>query len=200
MAFNNKKTRRRTFREPAEKPEFDQQIIDLARVTRVMEGGKRLRFRACVALGDKKGRIGIGIAKGADVTIAINKAVSKAKKKIINIPIVKGTIPHSIREKFGAAKILLKPAPKGSGIIAGGAVRIILELSGLQNVVSKILGTNNKINNAKATVNALSKLKTPPSAEKEKEEPAVKEEQSKEPSSVKTPADKKPEIKDKPKK
>jgi len=139
--------------------ELEQRIIDLARVTRVTAGGKRMRFRACVAVGDKKGKIGIAVAKGADVTIAVNKAVSKAKKRLINIRMRNNTIPHEIHEKFGAAEIILKPAPQGTGIIAGGAVRAILELSGIRDVVGKILGSKNKINNVKATINALNKFK-----------------------------------------
>ena len=151
--------RRRRSPQKREKSEFDQRIVDLARVTRVMKGGKRLRFRACVAIGDRKGRVAIGIAKGADVTMAISKAVRKAEKRLINVPIVKGTIPHEIRHKLGAAKILLKPAPKGTGIIAGGAVRIVLELAGIDNVVSKILGTNNKVSNVQCTMEALQGFK-----------------------------------------
>jgi small subunit ribosomal protein S5 len=139
--------------------EFDQQIIDIARVTRVMAGGKRMRFRACVAIGNKKGDVAIGLAKGADVAIAVNKAVNKAKKNIIKVPIVNNTIPHEIYQKYGAAKILLKPARKGRGVIAGGAVRIVLELAGVKNVTSKILGTNNKVNNVKCTIVALKGLK-----------------------------------------
>ena len=148
--------------------EFEQEIIDLARVTRVMAGGKRMRFRACVALGNKKGKVALGIAKGADVTLAINKAVAQAKKKFIEVPIINETIPHKILHKSGAAKVLLKPAPKGTGIIAGGVVRIILELAGVSNAVSKILGSKSKINNALATIEALMGLKRIA-------EPAVKE-------------------------
>ena len=153
-SFNSKRSSARN----AEK-EFDQSVIDIARVTRVMAGGKRMRFRACMVIGDKKGRVGSAVAKGADVTLAINKAVSKAKKNLINVPIINETIPYRVDVKFGAAKILIKPAPKGTGIIAGGAVRTVLELSGVGNVVAKILGTNNKINNVKATIKALQMLK-----------------------------------------
>jgi small subunit ribosomal protein S5 len=152
--------------------EFEQKMIDIARVTRVMAGGKRMRFRACVAIGNKKGRVAIGLAKGADVTGAVTKAVNKAKKEFIDIPIINETIPHEIFQKLGAAKILLKPAKKGRGIIAGGVVRIILELSGVKSVTSKILGTGNKVNNAKCTIEALRNLKRPETkrvkAEKEK--------------------------------
>lgn len=139
--------------------EYEQQIIDLARVTRVTSGGKRMRFRACVAIGDHNGRVGMAVAKGADVTIAVNKAMTKAKKNLITVTMKSNTIPHEVHEKFGAAQILLKPAPLGTGIIAGGAVRVILELVGVKDVVGKILGSNNKINNVKATINALKKLK-----------------------------------------
>lgn len=154
-----------------EQEEFEQRIVDIARVTRVMAGGKRMRFRTCVAIGNKKGQVAIGLAKGKDVTIGITKAVAKAKKNIINVPIVNDTIPHEIYQKFGAAKILFKPARKGRGIIAGGAVRIVLELSGIKNITSKILGTNNKVNNVKCTIEALQNLKRPePKKKKEKKE------------------------------
>jgi len=167
-----------------EAPEFDQKIIDLARVTRVMAGGKRMRFRACVAIGDKKGKFGIGLAKGADVSIAVNKAVNKAKKSMHTIPIVKGTIPHLVWSKYKAARVMLKPAPKGTGVKAGGAVRILLELAGVQDVVSKILGTNNKISNVRAFVQAVSlfrknKIKSFVAKTKE-EKPEVKKETKKE--------------------
>lgn len=145
--------------------EFEQKIIDIARVTRVMAGGKRMRFRACVAIGNKKGKVAIGLAKGADVTLAVAKAVNQAKKDLVNVPIVKQTIPHAIEQKFGAARVLLKPAPAGRGIIAGGIVRTILELSGVNNVSSKILGTNNKVNNAKCVMAALKNLRTVKSKE-----------------------------------
>ncbi len=151
------------FREKNEEKteEFEQKIIDIARVTRVMAGGKRMRFRACVAIGNKKGRVAIGLAKGADVTMAVAKAVNKAKKDFVDIPIVKGTIPHEIMQKVGAAKILFKPAKMGRGIIAGGSVRVLFELSGVKDVTCKILGTNNKVNNVKCAITALKKLHQP---------------------------------------
>ncbi len=144
-----------------EKPtdEYEQRIVDIARVTRVMAGGKRMRFRACVAVGNRKGKIGVGLDKGADVSIAVNKAVNQAKKNMIDVPIVNETVPHEIYHKMGAAKILLKPARKGKGVIAGGAVRIILELAGVKNITSKILGTNNAVNVAKCTIEALDNIK-----------------------------------------
>lgn len=148
---------RRPGREPRE---FEQKTIDLARVTRVVAGGKRMRFRATVAIGDQKGRVGLGIAKGSDVSDSIQKAVTAAKKGMITVPIVNDTIPHQIVVKYGAAHILLKPAPKGSGVIAGGPVRAIMELAGVKNVVSKILGSSNKINNVYALLKALKLLRT----------------------------------------
>lgn len=140
--------------------EFEQKIVDIARVTRVMAGGKRMRFRACVAIGNKKGKVAIGLAKGADVTLAVAKAVNQAKKDLVTVPIVKQTIPHAIEQKFGAARVFLKPAAAGRGIIAGGIVRTILELSGINNISSKVLGTNNKVNNAKCVILALKNLRT----------------------------------------
>jgi small subunit ribosomal protein S5 len=142
-----------------EKKEFDQRILELARVTRVTKGGKRMRFRACVIIGDRKGRAGLGIAKGTDVQQSVTKAASQAKKKLVTVPLVQESIPHAVHMKFGAASIILKPAPKGTGIKAGGAVRVVLELAGVPNAVGKILGSNNKINNAKATFLALRLLK-----------------------------------------
>ena len=156
------------------KDEFDQRILDIARVTRVMAGGKRMRFRACVAVGDKKGKVGIGLGKGADVSIAVSKAVDSAKKNMINVQIINKTIAHEVRCKFGAAKLLFKPARLGRGVIAGGIVRVILELTGIHNVTSKILGTSNKVSNAKCTIEALKKLKKV--EKKEKKEDNNKEE------------------------
>ncbi len=138
--------------------EFDQVIIDLARVTRVMAGGKRMSFRACVVIGDRKGRVGAALAKGADVTAAINKAAKKAEKNLINVPITNETIPHMVKSKFHAARVMLRPAPKGSGVISGGAVRPVLELAGISNVVGKIMGSPSKVNNVLATLKALESL------------------------------------------
>jgi small subunit ribosomal protein S5 len=145
------------FKKPEQ--EFEQRLIQVARVTRVMKGGKRMRFRALLAIGDRKGRVGIGVAKGADVTMAIQKAFNQAKKNLVHVPIVKGTIPHEVVVKFKASKIMMKPAISGSGVKAGGAVRVILELAGVQDVTAKILGGSNKINNVKATLAALDTFK-----------------------------------------
>jgi len=142
-----------------EDKEFDQRILELARVTRVTKGGKRMRFRACVIIGDRKGRVGFGLAKGLDVQQSVQKAATQAKKRLITVPLQNGTIPHAVHMKFASAKIIIKPAPMGTGIKAGGAVRVVFELAGIPNAVAKILGSNNKINNTKATMAALKKLK-----------------------------------------
>ena len=149
--FKNRKGR--------EEKEFEQNLVDIARVTRVKAGGKRLSFRALIVIGDKKGRVGAGIGKGKDVATAVEKAVAKAEKSLIKVQIIKGTIAHDIFEKFGASKVLLKAAKQGRGVIAGGSVRTVLELSGIENVVSKIRGSSSKINNVFATINGLKKLR-----------------------------------------
>jgi len=159
--------------------DYDQRVIDVARVTRVMKGGKRMKFRVCIVIGDKKGKVGYGIAKGADVTNAISKSVAKAKKQIISVPITDETIPHEINMKFKAAKVILKPAKKGSGVKAGGAVRIICELAGIPNITGKILGTNNKINNVKAVFEAFSSFKKDNKKKTENKEKIKKEEKPK---------------------
>lgn len=144
----------------AQKDEFDSKLLDLARVTRVTGGGKRLRFRAVVIAGNKKGKIGIGIDKGRDVSQAVEKATRRAKKNLITVFIADGTIPHEVEAKYGPARILLKPQKKGRGLVAGGAVRTICDLAGIKNISSKILsGSKNKLNNARATMEALRKLK-----------------------------------------
>lgn len=139
--------------------EFEQKILDLARVTRVTAGGKRMSFRCALVIGDKKGRVGFGVAKGGDVQIAIEKAYKQAKKHVLTVPLSHGTIPHAVWVKYGSALILLKPAPKGTGLKSGGAVRMILEFAGVPNAVSKIVNSNNKINIAKATLEALKQLR-----------------------------------------
>jgi len=165
---DNKDNKRKPFRGKREESEFAQNIVDIARVTRVMAGGKRMSFRACVVIGDKKGRVGMGLAKAKDVPMAVQKAVRQAEKNLIRVALHNGTIAHEVYIKEGAAKILLKPAPQGTGILSGGATRVVLELSGIENVVSKILGTNNKINNVRATIKALGMLKKKVKFEKKK--------------------------------
>ncbi len=134
--------------------------MDLARVTRVSAGGKRLRFRAVIVSGDKKGKVGCGVGKGRDVAQAIEKATRLSKKDLLQVPISDETIPHSVEAKYGPAYIMLKPQIKGRGLVAGGTVRIICTLAGIKNISSKIIGrTRNKLNNARATMKALKKLK-----------------------------------------
>lgn len=148
-------------RRDEEPKEFDQRNLALDRVTRVTKGGKRMRFRACVIIGDHKGRVGFGVAKAGDVQQALGKAFNQAKKRVFTVPLMNETIPHYVSAKFGAAKVLIKPAPKGTGVKAGGAMRVVLELAGVPNVVGKILGGKNKINNTKATMDALKQLRRP---------------------------------------
>ena len=143
---------------PREPKEFEEEVLQIDRVTRVVAGGRRLRFRATVVIGNRKGRVGIGLGKAGEVAIAIQKAIAKAKKNLINVPIRNNTIPHETNQKFKAAIIMMKPASEGTGIIAGGALRKILDLAGVKNVLSKRFGTTNKIANARATIMALQKL------------------------------------------
>lgn len=144
-----------------EKPEFEQKLLDVTRTARMKAGGRRFSFRATVVIGNKKGKVGAGVAKGADVTIAVDKAVRQAKKYLIDIPLTENkSIPYRVQAKYSAAQVLLKPAAKGRGIIAGGTIRVICLLGGIENITAKILGkTNNKLNNARATILALQKLK-----------------------------------------
>ena len=145
------------FNKQREIPEFEQKMVDLARVTRVTKGGKQLSFRALVVIGDRKGRVGFGIGKGKDVTVGVTKAVEKAKKNLINVSFNKiGTVLYEVRFKFKAAKIMLKPAPLGTGVKAGGPMRTVLDLAGVENIVGKMIGKSaNKINYVVATYLAL---------------------------------------------
>lgn len=137
---------------------FTEQVISIDRVARVVKGGRRFRFKALVAVGDGKQRVGVGVAKGMDVQAAVSKATDKAKKNLMTIPVVNATIPHETEAKVAGAKVLLMPAAPGTGIIAGGAVRSIIGLTGVTNLLAKALGSNNKVNNAYATLEALRKL------------------------------------------
>lgn len=142
------------------KDEFESKLLGLARISHTRAGGKKLRFRAVMITGNKHGKVGLGIAKGADVQLAVAKATRLSKKYLIDVPIIEETIPHEVFAKFGAAKILLRPQRKGRGLVAGGTVRVVCALAGIKNISSKILGsTGNKINNARATIAALKKLK-----------------------------------------
>ncbi|MCK4799927.1 30S ribosomal protein S5 [Candidatus Parcubacteria bacterium] len=142
-------------RKKREKPEFDQKVIDVARVTRVVKGGKRFSFRTVVIIGDKKGRVGVGVSKGKDMRIATEKSYADAKKNLITLNFTGNTIPYRVDQKLGSAKILLKPAVKGNGIVAGGAVRTVVSLAGIKDISAKMLGAKSKLNNARATIEAL---------------------------------------------
>ncbi len=192
-----------------EPKEFSEEVIQIDRVTRVVKGGRKLRFRATVAIGNKKGKVGIGVGKSKEVTGAIQKAISKAKKSLITVPIDGATIPHNVKIKYKSSKIIFMPAGPGTGIIAGGPIRKVLDLAGIKDILSKSFGTTNKVNNTKATYEALSRLQETPgmakrqkssreSAEKEKKEQPKKKSTKKEETKK---SDSKPKKKeDKPKK
>lgn len=143
-----------------EKPQSDwtETVVQISRVTKVVKGGKKLSFRAIVIVGNKKGQVGIGCAKASEVIIAIQKAIADGRKNVITVPIFKTTIPHPITGKSGAGAVMLRPASEGTGIIAGGAVRSVLELAGIENILSKSLGSKSPLNAANATINALKAL------------------------------------------
>lgn len=144
-----------------EKPEFDQKLLNLARVTRVVKGGRRFRFRATLVIGNRKGKVGVGVAKGSDVSDAIKKAYNDAQKNMVVIELNGGTITHDVIAKLGSARVLLKPASEGRGVIAGGAVRAVVDLLGVKDIVSKSLGASNPLNVARVTIKALKMLKAP---------------------------------------
>jgi len=135
--------------------EFEETVIDIRRISKKTKGGNTIRFSALVVIGDRKGRVGVGLSKALDVSGAIRKAIESAKGKMIRIPLRGTTIPFSVEEKFSAARIILKPAPPGSGIIAGGPIRVVLESAGVRDAVGKILGTKNKASNVYACMKAL---------------------------------------------
>ena len=138
--------------------QFDERVVYVNRVARVVKGGRRFRFQALVVAGDHKGRIGIGIAKGSDVAAAVTKATEIAKKTMVKVSLYKGTLPHDVQAKVGGANILVMPAAPGTGLIAGGIVRTVLEVVGIENALSKSLGSSNRINTAYATIKALQSM------------------------------------------
>jgi len=140
--------------------EFQEKVVQVNRVSKKTKGGNRISFSVLMVVGDKRGQVGVGLRKAPVVVSAIKKGIKRAKKRMIKVPMRRTTIPHEIRVKHGAAKILLKPAPQGTGVRAGGAVRVVVEAAGIKDIVSKILGSNNKINNVYATIEALKKLKS----------------------------------------
>lgn len=147
--------------------EFEETVVDIRRVSKKTKGGSTMRYSALVVVGDKKGRVGVGLSKAGDVRSAIKKAVEAGKRRMVEVPLAGSSIPHSVEEKFSAARVFLKPAPSGSGIIAGGPMRVVLEAAGVRDAVGKILGTRNKISNVYATINALKRISDISSRKKE---------------------------------
>ncbi len=148
----------RRFRREEEKSEYEKRVLQVDRVARTVAGGKRIRFRALVIMGNRNGKVGMGIGKASEVVDAVAKASKFAEKNMIEVKIVEGTIPNRIEIRQGSAHLILKPAPAGTSIVAGGTIRTIANLAGIKNIVAKILGTANKINNAKATIEALKRI------------------------------------------
>ena len=156
--MSNKK---RNTKNKEQEHKWEERVVQVRRVTKVVKGGKKLSFRAILVVGDEQGQVGVGVGKASDVIGAVKKAVSDAKKHIKVIPLTKfNSIPHPTNGISGAAKVIMRPSAQGSGVIAGGSVRTVLELAGVQNILAKQLGSSNSLNNARATLNALSNLKT----------------------------------------
>lgn len=171
MAFQ-RNNNRSGGRPPRPKSEFREKVLEVRRVTRVMAGGKRFSFRATVVVGDQKGRVGIGVAKGLDVAAAVDKAKRYGQKNIVTVNLKdKRTVPYDVEAKYSAARVRIKPARLGHGLIAGGSARAVLEMAGVKDVSAKIMGrTSNKLSNAMATIEALKKLKKPAAAVELKKE------------------------------
>ena len=143
------------------KSEWLERVVAIERVTKVVKGGKKMSFRAIIVVGNEQGKVGVGVGKAGDVITAVRKGVTDGKKHVITVPLTSSnTIPHPATGKFGAAKLILKPSAPGSGVIAGGSTRTVLELAGVKNVLSKQLGSGNLLNNARATIDGLSTLKS----------------------------------------
>lgn len=155
-SFNMKNNRHFT----PEVKEFEEKVVQVSRVSKKTKGGNKIGFSVLVVVGDRNGKVGVGLGKGPDVLSSIKKAVRRAKKHMISIPLVKGSIPFPLQIKRGAARLLLKPAPEGTGVIAGGSVRAVVEVAGIKNIVSKIMGSNNQASNVYATFAALKQIKS----------------------------------------
>jgi small subunit ribosomal protein S5 len=157
----NKQKRNPRRNENLNEPKFIERLIKISRVSKVTKGGKKLSFRAIVVIGDENGQVGVGVAKADDVVNAFKKAKTDGKKNLIQVPITKSlSIPHKVHGNFGACKIMMRPSIEGSGVIAGGAIRTVLEVAGIKNVIAKQLGSNNLLNNARASIVALDNLTT----------------------------------------
>lgn len=162
-----RKPRRQSGKQDAKQPsEFDQKVVAVSRVTRVTGGGKRMRFRALVVIGDRKGKVGFGLAKGADVQLAVNKAVGQAKKNMVMVPLKNGTIRHAVDVKYKASLLRMKPGVAGSGVIAGGPIRAVMEVAGVQSISCKMFGTGNAVSNIRAAFEGFKQLKVSESIRK----------------------------------
>ncbi|GAB4345802.1 MAG: 30S ribosomal protein S5 [Cyanobacteria bacterium] len=153
--------RRKSSRSREKESDWQERVVQIRRVTKVVKGGKKLSFRAIVVVGNEQGQVGVGVGKAADVIGAVKKGVADGKKNLVDVPIIKGsTIPHPTNGFGGGAKVMVRPAAPGTGVIAGGAVRTVLELAGVKNVLAKQLGSSNPLNNARAAIDALDRLRT----------------------------------------
>ena len=159
LTNKGKKNVRKKFPIRLSKIKYEEKIVQIKRVTKVVKGGKKMTFRAVVIIGDNKHKVGVGIGRAEDVVLAIEKAILNGKKNLIDVPLTtKASVPHVIKASFGACKIMLRPAAQGTGVIAGGSIRTVLELAGIKNIVAKQIGSNNILNNAKTTILALTAL------------------------------------------
>ena len=160
MTDTKKQNRPRKERREESKPEFKEKVVYVGRVAKVVKGGRTFRFSVLVVVGDEKGRIGVGSGKASEVPEAIKKATDAAKKNLITVPVVNGTVPHEYTKKLGSSIVIIKPAPEGTGVIAGGGIRAVLEMVGVKDVLSKSLGANNHLSMVRSTINALLQLRT----------------------------------------